>query len=266
VAQGGGIGLSVAVAIALAVAAPAPSAAADAVAGGGCREVNAFVERVPAEAARVFLPEGGRYRLVEPNATLGLAEVFVDMLACERFTVGARTRPATYATVSITIEPPPGSTGDVNFYLVSWVTDNPDLSAWLKDRTGLEERVRLVRDLVMRWDSLAGFAPSFGFSAPFPSPTPFTASAVVRDPLAPVEVRGNYWRETSAGTVRIETSHPAADNRFGLSAGRVEVPAGSETERLLGGETVRDFEGVASDFSRARWQKDVVPPAGTAEP
>lgn len=239
-------------------AGPAVAEEIPSVTAGNCRELNVFIHRVPKEAVQpAFVP--AEYQLVQPQAALGFAEVFIDALECDSLTVGKTSRPTLYATLAVTIEPPAADTaGSPNFYLVSWVTDNQELSGWLKESTGLGERIRLVKDLSLRWSSIAGFAPAFSFSAPFPSPTPFEISAVVRDPVVPLDANAYYWRQTSEGAVRLQ-ANAGDDNRFGLLAGEVTTSAGSETARIFGGATTRDFEGLASDFSSAEWRKEIFP-------
>jgi hypothetical protein len=172
-----------------------------------------------------------------------------------------------YATVSISIDPPEGSTSSLagsppgpNFYLVSWVTDDPDFGDWLRHRTGLGDRVALVPGLSYEHSPVPAVDPAFRFRAPAPSPTPFELSAAVSEQIVHVPIVANYWRETSKGAVRIETSHlpDPSVNQLGVSAGLVNsTNTDSDLTRLFGGIPSLPIEGLTSAFPGAKWTKYV---------
>lgn len=243
---------------------PKPTAATD------CEEVNAFVE-VPLSNVEPFLPtnapSGKRYVATSPDRDLGLASVFVDGLRCGEAGLGAKRLPLLYATVSISIDPPEGSTSSFagsspgpNFYLVSWVTTNPDFADWLRKGTGLQAQVTVVPKLSYEHSVVPLVDPAFRFRAPPPSPTPFELSAMVTEHVVYVPVIANYWRETSEGAVRIETSHlpDSSVNAFGTSSGRIDsTDSGSDLTKIFGGVSPLPFYGLTSAFPGARWAKYV---------
>jgi hypothetical protein len=79
-----------------------------------------------------------------------------------------------------------------------------------------------------------------------------------------VPIIANYWRETSEGAVRIETSHlpDPSVNALGVSAGRVEsTDPQSELAELFDPLATQPFiNGLTSAFPGAQWAKQVFPP------
>jgi hypothetical protein len=238
--------------------------------GSECEEVNGFVE-VPLDNVEPFLPKnapsGKEYVAAAPDRELGLASVFIDGLRCGEMDAGPHKQPMLYATVSISIDPPEGSTSSLagsspgpNFYLVSWATDDRRFADWLRHRTGLGDRVALVPGLSYEHSPVPAVDPAFRFRAPAPSPTPLELSAAVSGQIAQVPVIANYWRETSEGAVRIETSHlpDPSVNQLGVSAGiATSTDPSSDLTRLFGGLQNLPFEGLTAEFPGAKWTKYV---------
>ncbi len=231
-----------------------------AVTGRGCAEINAFVE-VPAANIDPLVPD--RYQLALPDSLAGQNALFIDALHCSSLGTGDDAREAVYATVAASIEKPPwhpetvGADLEPHFYLLSWATNDDDFFEWLRDGTGLGPAVRLVHGL--SYDDGATFA----FSSPPPSPMPFELLALRSEHVAPVPVTGNYWRDTAKGTVRIQTTHdPPSSNRFGLAAGTVTTPTGSDLGAIFAPFATRPFNGFASTFEGPTWRKQVVRDAG----
>lgn len=91
-----------------------------------------------------------------------------------------------------------------DLYLLAWSTKNAPLARWLGSAR-LGSATSYVPGLDFNLG--AGVAPTFNFTAPKPSSSPFSFAAQLTPtflPTSPDTV--NYWRDTPLGTARIETN------------------------------------------------------------
>jgi hypothetical protein len=249
-------GLLAVAALSLALPVATPAYAADP-AAFGCEGVIALVE-VDRDRAADFVPD--HYALAEPNSSAGFAEIFVDTVACDRIDIGTRSsHDSHYAIVAVSIESP-DSSGGSHFYLLSWVTDAQGFAAWLKDGSGLEERVRWLNALSHDRTDLGPRAWTWSFDAGRPAPHPLTVTAHAADG-SPTGTLATFWRDTDVGTVRIQTTQPSVlAEAFGPAAGTVTARGDSELASAFGAEPFRRFAGLSVTYSGGGWRKQVIAP------
>jgi hypothetical protein len=103
----------------------------------------------------------------------------------------------------------------LNRWLISWSAGDAAFVRWLRKDTGLGRLVTYVPGL--RYEEGSGLPHEMRFSAPAPAPSPFVLTAtIVADGVMPIApLVSDLWRETSAGSVMIETGHIDPD-RFGF--------------------------------------------------
>lgn len=232
---------ALAVILAVTVAFPLPSPAS---AGGevfvkdDCHELIAVV---PVPENRLAGQVPSRFR---PLATAGMANVYVRTASCERLGVlGRELRPGLVAQASVELVSPDGrqnvdGVACCSWYILFWVTDNPDVAAWLREGTGLASKVQYVEDLSLTYDRATGGA--YVFRAGPPTPSPFEIHAVAGVP-APHDhhIEFAYWAEKDGGAVKI---HGTSDTlRFGTAAGAVLPQAGSDLAQLIGESAIFAF-------------------------
>jgi hypothetical protein len=166
-------------------------------------------------------------------------------------------------------------------WLMSWSASDAAFVRWLRKGTGLGRLVTYVPGL--RYEEGSGLPHQMRFSAPSPTPSPFTlTSTIVADgviPLAPLV--SDLWRETSAGSVMIEAGHIDPD-RFGVFKDwKLTTDPASPLGRMIGGGSASGtctatqlvaplparLAGkidsgcfTAERFLLAKWRKDI--PAG----
>ncbi len=255
----------------------------DAVIQGECYEVFPVVD-VPAEATRKLVPE----RFEVDGDKDGRAQLLIAIRKCDSLSVGNVTvEDAIDSYISIRIDsldskeedaPPhtsfvqPVVEGDVGevpalpqeVYIIQWITNKKVHAAWLKDYTGLGNKVRVVSDLVFNYnpepDFVAGaIDPVFEFDAPAPAPSPFRVDAKVIEPSGIYDVRINLWAKSEEGTVIIlGEHHMGPDQRFGPAEGMVtSKDQDSPLSSLLEGQSTRSFGGLSGFFSNGQWTKCV---------
>ena len=257
------------------LAGPAGATAAPPAPGADCQEQQAFVDGDPAVVA-ARLPEG--YTALRNQAS-GRPLVFARGLRCRELTLGGRTAPAVMASYGVLIESPDGTgcgsaspTGPVkgdappvcNWYVLRWLASDRRVVDWLRAGTADFPAVHvpeLVFDLGT-FDAGRGGTP-VSFSAGGPSP--YTIDAIGRENPRELSVRGGYWAETSAGTVKVALS--SDDLVAGDGDGTVRTGQGTELAALMGAEE-RTYAPVFDGFASVRaahgvYRKQIEPPAGS---
>lgn len=260
----------------------------DAVFQHNCHEVFPFVEVAYAAANDLVSPGYMPLRTPSGNGLLQIATRH-----CDSLTVDGRSVPdAIDSYITVAIEPPYEDTDAVphpsfltlgehddsaddpaftrlELYIVQWVTNSAMHASWLKERTGLGDRVKLVPTLVYDYRPAPGFLPgavdaSFHFEAPPPAPSPFHVDAVVIEP-GPVawDVGQNMWAETGTGTVNIFGEHHRdADQLFAAADGTVAsrdsasplgITFGQQQTRRFSDSVEKAFSSGA--FTDGQWTK-----------
>lgn len=274
------------------MSAPARAADVDRVPGGACREVYAFLQ---ADAA-ILRGEGeipARWEIRIDGD--GKATAFITTLHCD-ITVDGRRRPVVYTTLSALLDssalPAPErerATSNIfglplDFYLFTWSSNDAGFARWLRAGTGLQDHVVQAPGLAYRMG--AGPLHDYAFTAPAPVPSPFSLTESVSDAVfGPATGVVNFWRETAAGTVMIETTANAASlgtfDKLTLTAA-----PGSPLARILGNGGIQQrtcsaarllspLSGAVagraesgcfahSAMQSARWRKDIPPGGETA--
>jgi uncharacterized repeat protein (TIGR01451 family) len=241
----------------------------DRVTGENCREVFAFPDADPdtvREVARI--PKDWKLQGVEQQGDR--ATLAVVMLSCERVNVAGRSRPLIYTTLSVAIDPPErvadrstssfgGVPGETDFYLISWATNDSDFASWMEEDTGLHQVVHYVPSLEFTYDASLGGVAEFTFRADAPTPSPFQLSALVTEPVAPMyPLVANFWAETSAGAVMIETSYASPGSQLGSSQWELHAEPSSPLARMMERDEATGFNEIGSEFgTRAEWRKDL---------
>ncbi len=87
------------------------------------------------------------------------------------------------------------------------------------------------------------------------SPSPFWVSGKAAGPTGPQIGGASYWRDTTAGTVRIDTPEGATP---GLALRQIKTTSSSELGQLYGGQASRNFAGLFTiNVSEGMWEKHV---------
>jgi hypothetical protein len=221
----------------LSLAVPArASGVADTISSEDCHEVLAFISHVPRENAEAYVPKELRVTNPEQTPAEDDAEVVIRAAECKRVTIDGTARPTRYAEVRITLDRPPRSTSDFNWYELSWTTDNPALSQWAKAPTGMDDAVQYSDRLEYRFEP----EPNFLFEAPEPAAWAFTIRALAPRPAGEPGIDDiftvNLWRETDAGMAWFE--RVPDDVRVAAGKGVIETPPRSRLAKLLGRTSV----------------------------
>lgn len=208
-----------------------------------CHELLGFQE-VPLENVEAQVPQvpKDRYKDLDHDDDKR-GDFFVSTRFCEEVEVGGIVvRNAVDSHISIQIDPPqepapphpshfgtPDEPFDV--YLVQWVTNNEPFATWMKQATGLGDKVKLVHNLVYDYNPVPGHNhelpgavdDSFQLVVPHPASSPFSIDAKVYEPSGcasalmivgpncafPLHVgqhefvAENWWADTDEGTVII---------------------------------------------------------------
>lgn len=204
-----------------------------------CHELLGFQE-VPLDNVRAQVPD--RYPDVDHDDDK-LGDFYVSTRFCEEVEVaGIVVRNAIDSHISILIDPPrepdpphPSRFGTpvepFDVYLVQWVTNNEPFATWMKQATGLGDKVKLVHNLVFDYNPVPGHNhelpgavdDSFQFVVPYPASSPFRIDAKVYEPSGCASalmiigskcafpshvgqyefVAENWWADTDDGTVII---------------------------------------------------------------
>ncbi len=248
-----------------------------------CREVLPIVE-VDYDEADDVLPEG--YRAFRNDN--GNAQVFFAVRRCDRLQVGADEHTDAidfYITIPIeTPDPPPPHVSflqpavehdeslqcadeltchgliPLEGYVLEWSTNSPPHARWLRERTGLGDRVRVVPGLEYDYDPIPGRVagavdPDFRFTALKSARSPFHVNATVTEGGPHTWDAGtNRWADTSEGTVIIFGDHPrGADQTLAHADGTVTADDPSSTlGRLVGDEPTRPFVADSTPFLSGR--------------
>ena len=232
-----------------------------------CFENQAFVNG-DAAAVKDRLPSG--YTAVT-NVSSGDPLLFVRALRCN---LEGYDGPVTFASYGIVVESPdgthcgPSTPVDAppvcNWYVLSWVASDLDLVQWLRESTP-DFPITYVRELEFEQGQASptdGGAP-FHFEASHPAPSPFTIEAVGRERPGTLRVRGAYWAEVNAGTVRIGFSTDELVS--GDATGTVTAAPKSELAMLMGAESAPYELGYsaigAERWPRAFYRKQITGPA-----
>lgn len=125
-------------------------------------------------------------------------------------------------------------------YLLQWVTNSKEYARWLRQGTGLGDRVHVVPGMVFDYDPRPGHVPQPGYApavddsffakVPPPAPSPFHVGcdggesgcyAVITEPVPVTFEEGiNWWADTEEGTVIIHSEfHLGPNQRFGTADG-----------------------------------------------
>jgi hypothetical protein len=223
------------------------------VAGAKCLEHQAFVDGDDAAVA-ARLPK--RYTPVRDSSN-GRPLVFARALHCEQATLDGRTAPMTLASIGVVVESPDGkgcgsgapgvggATGSqppmCNWYTLFWLSNDRGTVNWLRAGT---PGVRAVYVPGLVFDA----GETFHFEAATGTQS-FTIDDVARERPGEISVRGGYWTDTPAGTVKLAIS--SDDLSGGDATGTVRAPQGSEMATLMGaGE--REYVPGFSAFAAVR--------------
>jgi hypothetical protein len=258
----------------------AQAAAPGFVAARECQEHQAFVA---GDAAAVAARLPARYTPVS-DVVSGRPLLFARAIRCDARAVGAQTAPVTMASFGIVVESPDGRgcasgapvlgavKGDVppvcNWYTLFWLADDARVVDWLRADTP-EFPAVFVPGLRFGTEpfSAARGGAAMHFSAPAPSPSPFTMEDVGRQRPGSIPVRGGYWADTADGTVKVAFS--TEDLVSGDATGTVSAQPGSEMAQLLGAESRPFLPGysvvAAESWTRASYRKQVLGPAGAGQ-
>jgi hypothetical protein len=223
----------------------AATTAGEAIPVRDCHEILAFISGVPRENADAYLPPG--YTAIDPESPQRDAEVVLRAAECD-VTVGGATRRTRFAEARITVEPPEASEGALlDWYLLSWATDNRALRRWARTGTGADGVVRYSDRIEYGFDP----EPFLVVDAPEPAAWAYTIDALApRGTGAPgIPITINLWRDTGVGSVRFRRAADAV--QVVPTQGRVGTPCGSELAALLA-LTAECAEGstVSVDASR----------------
>jgi hypothetical protein len=170
-------------------------------------------------------------------------------LAEGKHVIDSDPRPGLMAQFGIAIQPPDGTTADpdgyqnvdgvpcCNWYILSWVTNDRDVAAWLKEGSGLGSKARYVADLSLSYARATGGR--YGFRAGDPAPSPFEVDGVAGRPVEQPQhhIAVGWWTEKDGGALKFFDEHETLT--FGTSEGVVRPRAGSQMEALLGTSEAR---------------------------
>lgn len=261
-----------------------------------CHELLGF-QQVPLENVRAQVPL--RYEDVDHNDD-GLGEFYVSTRFCEQINVGGEVvHNAIDSHISIFLgpvrEPTPHASSlagqPFDVYLVQWVTNNQPFATWMKQSTGLGDKVKLVHNLVFDYNPVPGHNhllpgavdENFQLVVPDPATSPFRIDAKVYEPWGclgiPIDafrcslpgglIAENWWADTDEGTVIIHAESPEG------ASGAVSAPAeGTITSddlysplgQLFGGPDGMQSRPLCSDSSGqagATCPKDIGDPVGS---
>lgn len=250
------------VAATAAVGGSSEALAADSVTANGCPHHQAFVEGDDAAVAE-WLPD--QYEPVRTAS--GAPLLFVRAIRCDELGLGEQTGPGIISTYGVVIESPDelgcasaspfgpmnGENPPIcNWYVLGWLSDNRAVIKWVRDGTR-DVPAAYVSDLEFElgeFDAAQGGAP-FRFETPPTAPSPFTIEAIGREHDGELPVRGGYWFDTPAGTVKFVIS--TNDLTSGDASGVVKAVPGSLLATLMGA-TERSYAAGYSSFSAERWQ------------
>lgn len=229
---------------------PGPATAAEDALAGSCRGMNVMVP-AGAETVRRLGQVPARWKLALDEE--GRATVALDAAVCT-FPGEGQARTVVWSRVAALLDssaiPAPEhdrSTSNVaglpmDFYLLSWSTDDRAFLEWLREGTGLEGSTRYVPDLALDAPMLT--TPSLGlfhdlrFVAPQPEPSPYSFTASTTDPVTPVvPLVLNVWRETPAGSVMVESNLVGAMGT--ARQWQVDTHASSPLAQMIGSSTYR---------------------------
>jgi hypothetical protein len=236
--------------------------------GSGCVEHQAFVEGDEVAVAS-RLPDG-----YEPIRTAaGAPLVFARAIRCDEVAAGGEGYPAVQANYGVVVESPDGLgclsaaplagplKGDAlpicNWYTLAWLADDHRAVDWLRSGTsGFPAHHAPDMSFDLADDG------AFHFEAQ--GARPFAIDAVLGGE-SPGEkaVRGGYWAETAAGTVKLVAS--SNELTSGGAEGTVAAPPGSELAALMGAGQ-REYAAGYSDFAaigirRGSYRKQQLAPA-----
>jgi hypothetical protein len=232
-----------------------------------CQEHQAFVD---GDAAAVAGRLPHRYNAVE-DPTNGRPVLFVRGIRCPLLTIDGRSGPVTMASFGIVINSPDGGgcasgapvvgtvKGDFppacNWYVLLWLANDRRVVDWLRAGTPDFPAV-YAPGLVFQsgaFDPTRGGAP-FHLEAPASTPSPFAVDAVGRERPGELPIRGGYWTDTPAGTVKVAFS--TENLTSGDANGVVTASSHSQLATLLGAEQ-RSYTPGFSAFSAERWSSAV---------
>jgi hypothetical protein len=224
----------------------------------GCDEHQAFVVGDDAAVA-ARLPEG--YEPVRDRES-GRPVLFARAIRCDEATLGSHTGPVTLASYGITVETPDGwgcgtgtplgeLKGDVpaacNWYTLAWLADDKRLVRWLR---GDGDAFPASHTTALQFELGAG---TFRFVSSADG-APFGMDAATRERDGEIPIRGGYWADSAAGTVKLAFS--TEDLEGGDATGTVTAPPGSELATLMGAGERRYLPGYSA-FAAERWQQGI---------
>ena len=243
-----------------------------------CQEEQAFVDGDPAAVA-ARLPQ--RYTAVRDP----VSHAPVLFMRAERCSVqiNGAASPATMASFGVVVQSPDGrgcasgvpvvggGQGAMppvcNWYTLRWFATSQPVVDWLQAGTP-DFPAAYAPGLVFTLggnDPTRGGAP-FEFRAPAATQAPFAMHAITQQRPGTLIVRGGYWADTAAGTVKLAFSTDTLTS--GSARGFVTAPPGTEVAALLGAPQRAYLPGysalAAEQFSRGIYRKQVDAPAQDA--
>jgi hypothetical protein len=233
-----------------------------------CQEEQAFVD---GDAAAVASRLPANYTPVLDPAT-NQPVLFFRVEKCAGVAIADQTSPGTLADFGVVVQTPDGMgcatgapvvggvKGDAppacNWYTFDWLTTSRPLQRWFSEGTP-DMPVVDAPDLHFDLGTLQlaeGGAP-FHFDAPTSTGAPFAMDAVTRQRPGTLSVRGGYWMNLSAGTVKLAVSSDTLTSGD-ATVGTVGAPAGSEVAQILGA-TSRPYLPIYSALSAEHWDQAV---------
>jgi hypothetical protein len=154
-----------------------------------------------------------------------------------------------------------------NWYTLLWLANDRKVVDWL--RTGASGFPAVYAPSLVftlgDFDPARGGAP-FHLEAPSSTPSPFTVDAIGRERPGQLSIRGGYWADTDAGTVKIAFS---TENLTSGDATGVVTAAPHSELAMLQGSTQRSYVPGFSAFAAERWtsavyHKQVITAVGTS--
>jgi hypothetical protein len=188
-----------------------------------CTEMFA-VPVIDGDVADELVPAG--YDLAaDPD---GRYRVFVSTRRCDSVRVGdVKARDVIESHISVPVIPrgqpaphrsfvfSPDSPAPLEVYLLQWISNKKIVAQWLKQNTGLGDRVKVVPDLTYEYHPVPGTGTpgasddSFFLQVPAPASSPFTINASVTEGSPPYwDTAENWWADTDEGTVIIHVDQP----------------------------------------------------------
>jgi len=169
---------------------------------------------------------------------VGTGGVVVRAGSCAGVSVnGGPSIPSTFSQVGLEIVPP-DNTGDINNYLLFYISNNWELVTTL-NLAGAPALYDPDLTYQFTYDSTAKSGVLY-VQAEAPGVPAYTISGAETDPTAPYgDFTANWWAVTKAGIVKEAGNYPNIS--FGTANNTVFTDKNSELGQLIGGNTDSDF-------------------------